>query len=125
MSLPQGNLPLVAVAAAEEVVAVEVEVVVEVALLLQYPRRLLRRLAVVAHEEAEQRTSPTRVFKLLMSDNGISKPIIKLLLTRLSLLCKSLLIAPLRMLYITQTSINMPKSLYLSCKSFKTTSMPK
>jgi hypothetical protein len=125
MSLPQGNLPLVAVAAAEEVVAVEVEVVVEVALLLQYPRRLLQRLAVVAHEEAEQRTSRIRVFKLLMSDNGISKPIIKLLLTRLSLLCKSLLIAPLRMLYITQTSINMPKSLYLSCKSFKTTSMPK
>jgi hypothetical protein len=72
----------VAVAAVEEVVVDEVEVVAEVALQPLYPRRLLQRLAVVAHDEAEQRTLPIRVYRLLMSVNGISKQITKLLLTR-------------------------------------------
>jgi hypothetical protein len=125
MSLPQGNLPLVVGAAVEEVVAVEVEEVVEVALPLQYPRRLLQKLAAVAHEEAEQRTSRIRVSKLLTSVNGISKPITRLLLTRSSRLCKSLPNAPLMMPSRTQTSINMLKNSYLSCKNSKATSMPK
>jgi hypothetical protein len=69
------------VAAVEEVVAVEVEVVAEVALLLLLPRRLQQKLAVAVHEEGEQRTSRIRVSKLLMSVNGTSRPTIKLLLS--------------------------------------------